>query len=221
MKTMIKASALAIAPIAAVALVPVAHSQTVSTVAVADLEEAEAKTNAAVLANNQINITYKAQIDAAQAKANAYNTELAGLRAEIQALQKATPPNQALIAQKVEAYQKRQQFAQADVQNMSGQFQLATAYAKSQLDAKLEAAVKAAMAKKGVKLLLKPEALIIAADGAPDITMDITTELNSLVPSVSTAVPAGWPNAAGAAPAAGAALPPPVAPAPGKKPTGR
>jgi len=220
MKTIFKAAALALVPATAIALAPASYAQAVSTVAVADLDEAVAKSNAAVLANNQINITYKAQIDAAQAKANAYNTELAGLRTEIQNLQKASPPNQALLAQKVDAYQKRQQFAQTDVQNMSGQFQLATAYARSQIDAKLEAAVKAAMAKKGVKLLLKPEALIIAADGGPDITMDVTTELNAVVTTVSTTPPPGWPTAGAAA--GGATLPPAtLPPATGKKPAGR
>ncbi len=217
MKTIYKAAALAITPAALVMLAPAVSAQAVQGVGVIDLEGAVAKSNAAVLAENQIGLTYRAQIDAAQAKAKVYNTELAGLRTAIEAAQKVPNPNQVALQQQVQAYQARQTFAQQDVQNMSRNFQLATAYARSQIDTKLEQAVKLAAAKKGVKILIKPDSLIFA-DPSADITNDVIAELNTLVPSVSTAVPAGWPNQAGAAAPAASAAPAPANP---KKPSGR
>ena len=49
----------------------------------------------------------------------------------------------------------------------------------------------AAVRAKNVSLLLRPEAALFAQPTA-DITAAITTELDRLVPSVSTAVPANW-----------------------------
>lgn len=216
MKTMFKAAALALASVSAVAIVPMVQAQAVQAgIGTASLDDAVARSNAAVLANNQINLTYKAQIDAAQAKANAYNSELAGMRTALETAAKQPNANQAALQQQAKAYQDRQAYAQQDIGNMTRNVQLATEYSRSQIVAKLDQAVKQAMAKRGVRVLLKPDALIITTDQSIDITTDVINELNTVVPSVSIDVPAGWPNnqAAAAAPAA--------APAPTKKPSGR
>ncbi len=221
MKTILKAAALSLTTaIAVVSLAPAVQAQALQGVATIDIERAIAKSNAMVLANNQISITYKTEFDAAQAKATSYNQELTGLRTAIEAAQKAPNPNQQALAAQIDAFTKRQQFAQQDVGSMSVTFQTATAYARSQIDAKLEQAVKQAVAKKGIKMLFKPDSLILA-DPSADITNDVIAELNTLVPNVSSNVPAGWPNqaVAGAAPA-GTAPATPI-PATGQKRQGR
>jgi Skp family chaperone for outer membrane proteins len=207
-----KSLMLAAAPLAAAAALPsVAQAQAV---AVADLDEAVAKSNAGVLAANQINLTYKAQIDAAQARANALNTELTGLRNAIVTAQRAPNPNQAAIQAQATAYQKRQQEAEREVQTLSQPFQLANAYAREQIASKLEGAVDRAMTAKRVSIVVQPQAVIKALP-ASDITSDVITQLNALVPSVSITPPAGWqPGQAGAAPRPAAAPATPAKPQP-------
>jgi Skp family chaperone for outer membrane proteins len=208
MKTiLLKSMLLAAAPLAAFAAMPsIAHAQ----LAVADLDEAVAKSNAGVLAANQINLTYKAQIDAAQARANTLNTELTGLRNAIVAAQRAPNPNQAAIQAQAAAYQKRQQEAEREVQTLSLPFQTANAYAREQIALKLEAALDRAMTAKRITVVVPPQSVIKALPSA-EITADVITQLNALVPTVSTTPPAGWQpggqGAQGAAPRPAAAAP--------------
>lgn len=223
MKNLLKIALLATAPLAAIAALPtMAVGQTASTVgvAIADLDEAVSKSNAGVLASNQISITYKAQIDAVQVRAQSLNTELQNLRTTISTAQRAANPNQAAIQTQVAAYQKREAEAQREIQTASLPFQTANAFAREQIAAKLEAAARAAMTKKKIGLLLKPEAAILNSTGY-DVTTDIITELNTLVANVSITPPAGWQPGQGAG---AAAAPRPAAPAatPAKPaPTGR
>ena len=209
MKNILKIALLASAPLAAIAALPtVAVAQVSPSVAIADLDEAVSKSNAGVLASNQISITYKAQIDAVQVRAQALNTELQNLRNAIGTAQRAANPNQAAIQTQVAAYQKREAEAQREIQTASLPFQTANAYAREQIAAKLEAAARAAMTKKKIGLLLKPEAAILNSTGF-DVTNDIIAELNTLVANVSITPPAGWQPGQGA----GAAAPRPAAPA--------
>ena len=212
MKSLLKIALLATAPLAAIAALPtMAVGQTAATsgVAIADLDEAVSKSNAGVLASNQISITFKAQIDAVQARAQALNTELQTLRTAIITAQRATNPNQAAIQTQAVAFQKREAEAQREIETASLPFQTANAYAREQIAAKLEAAARAAMTKKKIGLLLKPEAAILNSTGY-DVTTDIIAELNALVTTVSTTPPAGWRPGQGA----GAAAPRPSTPAP-------
>ena len=207
MKIILKIALLASAPLAAIAALPtIAIAQVATSVAIADLDEAVSKSNAGVLASNQISITYKAQIDAVQVRAQSLNTELQNLRNAIGTAQRAANPNQAAIQTQVAAYQKREAEAQREIQTASLPFQTANAYAREQIAAKLEAAARAAMTKKKIGLLLKPEAAILNSTGF-DVTNDIIAELNTLVANVGITPPAGW------QPGQGAAAPRPAAPA--------
>src|SRR3546814_20944117 len=55
----------------------------------------------------------------------------------------------------------------------------------------LNEAIKAAMTAKKVDLLLQPDA-VLARENNADITHAVVPELNRILPSVSTAVPAGY-----------------------------
>lgn len=209
MKTIFKALALAsVATTGVVALAPVASAQAVQGLGVADLDDAVAKSNAAVLAANQIKITHKATIDAVEARTTVLNNEYRTMVQAYQTAQRAPTPNEAALKQQAAAIQKKQQDAQAELQTMARPYTLAEAYAMEQIRAKLEQAVRSAMTKKRVSVLLQPNALILPAPSA-DITNDIVTELNALVPNVSITPPAGWPNnlPGGPAPAGAPAKP--------------
>jgi Skp family chaperone for outer membrane proteins len=220
MKTFTKALLLAAAPMAAIAALPaVAIAQAAPTVGVANLNEAVEKSNAWVLAANQIKITYKAQIGSFEARSAALNAEIQPLVTAFQTAQRAPAPNQAALQTQATSIQGKQQAAQRELQGLYLPIGRAEAYAQEQIAAKLDAALKAAMTKKKVGIVLQPQATI-SYQPALDITADIIAELNTAVPSVTITPPANWQPggaAAGAAPAAGTA---PVAPTP-PRPQGR
>jgi Skp family chaperone for outer membrane proteins len=67
----------------------------------------------------------------------------------------------------------------------------ARVYAIEQIAQQLNPAVQQVVAAKSVSVILSPQAVVYVSD-AVDLTDEIVTALNGLVPSVSTAVPQGW-----------------------------
>ena len=197
MKTFLKAALLAATPALAVLALPaMASAQSVSNVGVVDLEEAVSKSNAYNTAISQIKVTYKAQIDAADARAKALTAELQPLAVAYQTAAKApnAAQNQASLQQQLATLQQREQAANAEVAKISAPVALARAYALEQIQMKLEAAVN----KKRINIVLQPQAVIKVLPAA-DITNDVLAELNVSVPNVSIVPPAGWqPGQAGA-----------------------
>jgi Skp family chaperone for outer membrane proteins len=204
MKTLIKAVLLASAGIGAVAIVPtIAAAQAVSNVAVADLEDAVAKSNAYVLAVNQIKITHKATIEKVDARTAVLNNELQVLAKAFETARAAPNPNQAALQQQAQSIQGKQEAAQRELQTLALPYARAEAFAKQQITAKLETALKNVMAAKRLSMVIKPDVLWLPAAASSDVTADVVAQLNTLVPSVSITPPA-----AGAAPAAAPGTPP-------------
>ena len=141
------------------------------------------------------------------------NGEIQPLVAAFQTAQRAPNPNQAALQTQAQAIQTRQQNAQKELGTLYGSIGRAETYAQEQIAAKLDAALKAAMVKKKVGIVLQPQATI-SYQPALDITTDIIAELNVAVPSVSIAPPAGWQPGG----AQGAAAPAAAAPATGTTP---
>jgi Skp family chaperone for outer membrane proteins len=182
---------LAAAPIAAVVALPTVASAQATSIGVANLEEAVQKSNAFVLAINQIKITYKAQIDAFEARSKALNTEIQPLVTAFQTAQRAPNANQAALQTQYTALQTRQQNANKELQTLYLPVGRAQAFAEEQIVAKLDPALKAAMTKKKVALVLQPNATV-SYQPVADITTDIVAELNTAVPNVSITPPANW-----------------------------
>ncbi len=211
MKTFLKATTLATASVAALLAMPsLALAQAAGGVAVADLETAVARSNAYVLAENQIKTTYKANFDQVGAIKTAINPLLAALdtnkdrelsQSEVDAAQAAKRPELAQIDAK-----------QREANNAALPIKKAQAYAQEQIGKNLEAALKTAMQRKNVSLVLNPQAAVYFQPSV-DITNDVIAALNVSVPQVGIVPPAGW----GTAPKPGAA---PAAPAP-TQPQGR
>jgi Skp family chaperone for outer membrane proteins len=193
MKTMLKAAALGLAPVVAVALAAApAAAQSKQGIAVVDLQRAVGTSAAYTTARTQIQTTYKAQIDSFNARKAAIDADLktkgdalqAGLKA---AGGKSTPALQT----QYEQFQQAQQSAQAELQRLGQPIALANAYAEEQITAKLSDALKAAMTKAKVDLVLTPDATV-SYQPTVDITANVVTEINALVPSVGITPPAGW-----------------------------
>jgi Skp family chaperone for outer membrane proteins len=191
MTKIFKAILLASAPVVLASLPTVASAQAVTNVAVANVEEAVQRSGAFTVAVGQIKTTYKAQIDAFDARQKSLQAELAPLVTAFQTAQRAPNPNQAALQTQATAIQTRQQSAQRELQTLALPFGRAQAYVEEQISAKLEPALKAAMTKRKVSLVVAPQATISYQPTA-DITNDIVAELNTLVPTVSIAVPANW-----------------------------
>lgn len=201
LKTAAIAAGVALLPAAAHAQAAAAPAAAATGVAIVDLDAAIANSAAWQSARAQIETTYKVQITAAQTRQNALQAELNALRTEIETLQKNPATPKATLDAKIATFQSKGQAAQAELQRLALPFARPQAYAREQIEAKAEQALKAAMTAKRVGIALRPEATIAASS---DITADMVTQLNALVPSVSITPPANWqPGQAEQAAAAG------------------
>lgn len=204
-KMLLAASALALAPVAPAAAQSVAYT---------DVQQLIAQSQAARTADQQMRVTYKATYDQIESRSRVLQAELNAMIVKFQADQKTNPNNPALQTQ-ARAIQEKQRAAQEELAKLSDPIERVNAYVLEQIEPKLDAAVSAAMAKKKVALLVQRSVVIKNTPGT-DLTPDILTELNVLVPSVSITPPANWqPGQQQGAPAAA------PAPANSQQPQGR
>ncbi|TCP37198.1 OmpH family outer membrane protein [Sphingomonas sp. BK235] len=212
---------LAAALVAPAALSAPAATAQVGGVAVADPEAAVANSKAWATARTQIQTQYKAQLDQANTRRQAIQTELQPLVAAYQKAAAAPGATEASLRTQAQAIQTREQTANAELQRLTAPASRAQSYAIEQISAKLQDAVSAAARAKNVSLLLRPNAALFANPTA-DITSAITAELDRTVPTVGITPPANWQPGQqdGGAPAAAPAATP--APATSNRaPTGR
>ncbi len=193
MKTFLKAVALATVSVAGMAAVSVpAIAQSKLGVAVVDIDEAVNRSAAATNARTQMQTTYKANIDNFNSRKTALDADLKQKAEAFQAAVKAAGGKSTPALQtQYEGLQQSQQTAQQELQKIGQPIALANAYIEEQISAKINDALKAAMTKSKVDLVLQPGATVSYAPGV-DITAAVTTELNTLVPSVNIVPPAGW-----------------------------
>ncbi|WP_447764097.1 OmpH family outer membrane protein [Sphingopyxis panaciterrae] len=229
MKKIFVASALAFATLSVSPIVSAPAFAQAKAVAVADVRAAAARSTAFTTASQQIETTYKSIIDQQQSRGQTLQAEVNVLIAKYNEEAKKTPPNQAALQAAGKAVQDKRQAAENELTKLGQPVDLAIAYVEDQISLRMNEAVDAAMATKNIDLLVSPQAVIRRKDNV-DITAAVTTELNRILPSVSTAVPAGYQpgqlvnernqQAANAARAA-QGTPAPAAPAAGTPPTTR
>lgn len=166
-------------------------------IAVADPQGAIAGSKAWTTARGQIETTYKTQLDQAETRRQAIARELQPLVTAFQTAQRAPNANQASLQTQAQAIQAKETAGNQELARLTSPAQRAQQYVIEQIQAKLGEAVTNAVKTKNVSLLLRPDAALFAQPAA-DITPAVTAELDRLVPSVSTAVPANWqPNQQG------------------------
>jgi Skp family chaperone for outer membrane proteins len=176
----------ALAALAALAAVPAAAQ--VNGIAVADPAIAVAGSQAIQTAYNQIGTTYQAQ-----------RTQLEQLQQ-----QRATLIRQFDTNNDGQLSQEEQTAAQANtavIQQVNGLDQqintiqqpitLARVYAIEQIGQQLNTAVQQVVQANNIQMILSPASTLFVADPV-DVTDDIITRLNTLVPTVSTTAPQGW-----------------------------
>ena len=191
MKKILVASALAIATLSVSPIVSAPAIAQAKGVGVADVRVAAARSNAFTVASQQIETTYKAQIDQQQSRGQTLQAEINVLIAKYNEEAKKTPQNQAALQAAGKAVQDKRQAAQAELGQIGAPIELAIAYVEDQISVRMNEAIRAAMVAKKIDLLLNPDA-VLARENNVDITDAVVTELNRILPTVSTAVPAGY-----------------------------
>ena len=186
MKSLKNLLATASIAIAAVAATPAA-AQVQGKIATVDIPAVVISTNAFGTAYQQVGTTYKAQIDAIQARQQESQTLLKQLD---------TNSDNQLDEAEQEAAQntpqaKRLQAIEQEVGQLSNQVEAARVYAVEQILAQYGPALQQVVQQQQVQLVLTPEAVIYAPPQA-SITQQVSTALNTLVPSVAIVPPQGW-----------------------------
>ena len=169
-----------------------AAAQVVRGIGVVSLPAVVANSNAFKVAEQQRPVTYKPQIDAAEARRAAIAAQLQPLITKFNADRQANAKNPALNTQ-AQAIQQIQQSGQQELQQLVAPIALSQAYVTEQIEERLEAAVQNAAKKKNIQLILDPtQGAVVYADAAYNITQDVVNELNTLLPSAQLVPPQGW-----------------------------
>lgn len=191
MKKILIASAMAVATLSVSPMMAVPAAAQAKAVAVADVRVAAARSNAFTVASQQIETTYKAQIDQQQSRGQTLQAEMNVLIAKYNEEARKTPQNQAAVQAAAKAVQDKQQAAQAELARIGAPVELAIAYVEDQISVRMNEAIRGAMTARKIDLLLNPDA-VLARENNVDITDAVVAELNRILPNVSIAVPAGY-----------------------------
>lgn len=191
MKKILAASALAMAALSVSPIMAAPAIAQAKAVAVADVRVAAARSNAFTVASQQIETTYKAQIDQQQSRGQTLQAEINVLIAKYNEEARKTPQNQAALQAAGQAVQAKRQAAQTELAQIGAPVELAIAYVEDQISVRMNEAIRAAMTARKIDLLLNPDA-VLARENNVDITDAVVAELNRILPTVSTAVPAGY-----------------------------
>jgi len=184
----VSAPALAAKPAPAAA--PAAATVGVNGIAVANIEGIIANSAAFKTAQTQRPVTYKAQIDQAEARRKAIGAQLQPLVDKFQK-DRAANAAPAVLQPQAQAIQQIQEAGNQELQTILQPAALSEAYVQEQINDKLGAAIQAAMTKNNVTLLLNPQS-VLAVGKAYDLSLAILNELNAALPTATLVPPAGW-----------------------------
>lgn len=174
------------------AAAPATGGTIVQGLGVASFDAVIANSNAFKTAETQRQTTFKAQFDQAQTRQNALNAQIKPLIDKFNADRQGGKATQAQLEQQAGAIQQIQENGKAELQRILQPVGLSQAYVNEQIEDKLNDAVKAAMTKKGVSILISPDAILAVNGGAYNLNQDILNELNTSIPSAQLVPPAGW-----------------------------
>jgi len=159
---------------------------------VADLDNVVATSNAFRAAETQRQTTYKPQLDQAEARRKAIAAQLQPLVDKFNRDRAAPGANQAALQTQYQQIQQIQQSGEQELRQILQPVGYSQAYVQEQIGEKLDQAVKNAMAKKKISLLLSPQAVLAMNNTAYNLNPDIASELNTMIPSATIVPPAGW-----------------------------
>lgn len=178
---------------AAPAAAAVAGGTSVQGIAVANLQAAIANADAFRVAQQQRPVTYKPQLDQAQARGNALEAQIKPMIDRFNTARQGTmtPALQTQLQSQARAIQDLQEKGKQEIQQILLPVALSEAFVSEQIEDKLDQAVQKAMEKSRVTLLLQPGAVVARANSY-DLTDEIVAELNLLLPTAQLVPPQGW-----------------------------
>ncbi|PNU06499.1 OmpH family outer membrane protein [Novosphingobium guangzhouense] len=171
---------------------PASGGTIVQGLGIASFDAVIANSNAFKTAETQRQTTFKAQFDQAQTRQTALNAQIKPLIDKFNADRQGGKATQAQLEQQAGNIQQIQESGKAELQRILQPVGLSQAYVNEQIEDKLNDAVKAAMTKKGVSILISPDAILAVNGGAYNLNQDILNELNTAIPSAQLVPPAGW-----------------------------
>lgn len=164
-----------------------AAAQVQGRIATADISRAIIGTNALQNAYQQIGTTYQAQIEQRQTK----QQQLTTLLQPFDSNGNGQLDDAELPAVQSSANFQQIQTLEQEVATITNQVNAARVYAVEQILGQYSAALTEVTTQQQIVMVLAPETLQFAAEGA-DITQAITTSLNAKVPSVEVVPPADY-----------------------------
>lgn len=176
---------------AATVSVAPAAAQTVKGVSVVNIAAVIGNSKAFKTAEEQRPVTYKAQLDQAEARRQQIAAQLQPLVQNFETARNAAKPNQASLQQQAAQIQQIEQAGQRELQQMLAPVSLSRAYVEEQITDQLDAAIKAAAAKKKVTLVLTPDNILFA-DSGYNMNQDVLAQLDTLLPYAQLVPPEGW-----------------------------
>lgn len=159
---------------------------------VANFDAIIANSNAFKTAEQQRETTYKPQYDQAKSRNDQLSAQLKPMIDKFNTDRSAAKPNEAALQQQAAQIQQLQENGKRELQQILAPVGLSQAYVQEQIEDKLNDAVKNAMKKRSVSMLLAPEAVLAMNSGAYNLNQDILNELNTLIPSAQLVPPSGW-----------------------------
>ncbi len=184
------AASLTLATTTMLAATPAA-AQAIKGLAVANPNAIVALSNAYKVSEQQRPVTYKPQIDQANARKTQIEAQLRPLATKLEADARAANPNQVSLQTQYSQIQQIEQAGQQEINQILQPIAFSRAYVIEQIGEKLEAATKAAMSKQKITILLDSES-VINADQTYNLNQAILNELNTVIPSAQLVPPAGW-----------------------------
>jgi Skp family chaperone for outer membrane proteins len=160
--------------------------------AIANLDAVIVNSSAFRTAEQQRAVTYKPQIDAAENRRKQLEAQLKPLADKFEKDRAVAAPNQQALAQQAATIQQLQSQGQQELQNMLAPVAMSRAFVTEQIEEKVDQAIKNAMAKKKISLLIGPDAVLAVNNNAYNLNQDILNELNTLLPAAQLVPPAGW-----------------------------
>lgn len=182
MKTMITAAALTAATLLAVPTVAGAQRAPAATVIVVDTGRIYRECTACRAAQTQL----QGQVNALQTRQQTLSAQLRTEGEAIQAAARALNGKEpdAALRTRAEAFQKRQNDANAELQRSQANIQSIQSNVLRQINARLNPAINQVMAAKGANLAVDVDATLAHA-AAVNVTAEVLAALNTSLPSVS------------------------------------
>jgi Skp family chaperone for outer membrane proteins len=163
----------------------------VAGLAVANVQDVIAASNAMTNAAKERQVVYKNQIAMAESRRKQINAEIAPLMAKFNADRQGGKVDQAELQRQAQAIQAMQQSGVQELQTMLAPVSLSETYVQEQVGEVINKAITNAMDKHGVTFVVPPQS-VLAFNNAYNLSPAVLTELNALLPVAKVAPPQGW-----------------------------